>query len=305
MYDLAIIGGGPAGLTSGIYAGRSNLRTVVIDKGFPGGQMQLSSLEVDNYPGFNHTTGQELSDAMYQHMLRFGAEWLQAEVESLQLEGEVKTINLVGQDPIKTKAVIIASGAQPAKLKVPGELELTGHGVSYCATCDGAFFRDKEVIVVGGGDTAIEEAIFLTRFASSVKIVHRRDKLRAQPLLQERVFAHEKMDIIWDSVVEEIIGENRVTQVKLKNVKTGTTQSLDVDGVFIYIGYDPNTRYLADTGIVNERGYIDTDATSMETSIPGVFAAGDVREGSRRQIVTATSDGAIAAMSVYHYLESL
>ncbi|NLM70249.1 MAG: thioredoxin-disulfide reductase [Firmicutes bacterium] len=303
MYDLAILGGGPSGLTAGMYAGRANLKTIVVDKGLPGGQMQ-NTLEIENYPGYKSITGPQLSELYYEHMLEFGAEWRQAEVVDVDLAGSVKKIILAGGETITAKALIIATGTQPKKLNVPGERELAGRGVSYCATCDGAFFRNKHVIVVGGGDSAVEEGIFLTRFAAQVTIVHRRDQLRAAPILQQRAFANDKIRFVWDTIVEEIVGENRVTQVKLKNMKTGEVSHLDADGVFIYIGYLPNTGFLQATGLLNANGYIDTDGT-MATKIPGVFAAGDVRETYLRQIVTAAGDGAVAAMSAYHYLETL
>lgn len=303
MYDLAILGGGPSGLTAGMYAGRANLKTIVVDKGLPGGQMQ-NTLEIENYPGYKSITGPQLSELYYEHMLEFGAEWKQAEVVDVDLASSVKKIILAGGETITAKALIIATGTQPKKLNVPGERELAGRGVSYCATCDGAFFRNKHVIVVGGGDSAVEEGIFLTRFAAQVTIVHRRDQLRAAPILQQRAFANDKIRFVWDTIVEEIVGENRVTQVKLKNMKTGEVSHLDADGVFIYIGYLPNTGFLQATGLLNANGYIDTDGT-MATKIPGVFAAGDVRETYLRQIVTAAGDGAVAAMSAYHYLETL
>ena len=303
MYDLAILGGGPSGLTAGMYAGRANLKTIVVYKWLPGGQMQ-NTLEIENYPGYKSITGPQLSELYYEHMLEFGAEWRQAEVVDVDLAGSVKKIILAGGETITAKALIIATGTQPKKLNVPGERELAGRGVSYCATCDGAFFRNKHVIVVGGGDSAVEEGIFLTRFAAQVTIVHRRDQLRAAPILQQRAFANDKIRFVWDTIVEEIVGENRVTQVKLKNMKTGEVSHLDADGVFIYIGYLPNTGFLQATGLLNANGYIDTDGT-MATKIPGVFAAGDVRETYLRQIVTAAGDGAVAAMSAYHYLETL
>ena len=276
---------------------------MVIDKGLPGGQMQ-NTLEIENYPGYRQITGTELSDQMYQHMLDFGAEWKQAQVAGVELNESIKKITLDNGDVVEGKAVIIATGAQPRYLNVPGEKEYAGRGVSYCATCDGAFFRNRKVVVVGGGDSAVEEGIFLTRYADSVSIVHRRDELRAQPILQKRAFANEKISFIWDSVVTEIQGDMKVNQVIIQNVKTGETQALEADGVFVYIGYTPNTSFLGDIPILNEAGHIITDA-KMATAIPGVFAAGDIRETNLRQIVTAASDGAIAAMASYHYLESL
>ena len=303
MYDLAVVGGGPGGLTAGMYAGRARLKTIVIDKGLYGGQMQ-NTLEIENYPGHRMVTGPQLSELMFEHMQGFGAEWKQAEVIGVELDQQVKSLALSDGTAIQAKAVIIATGAQPRKLGVPGEMEFAGRGVSYCATCDGAFFRNKEVVVVGGGDSAVEEGVFLTRCASRVTIVHRRDQFRAQPILQERAFANPKIRVIWDTVVEEIVGDAKVSKVMVRNVKSNTVSQLPADGVFIYIGYLPNTEFLKSTGLLNADGYIATDA-AMATSIPGVFAAGDVREAALRQIVTAAGDGAVAAMSAYHYLESL
>lgn len=303
MYDLIIIGGGPAGLSAGMYAGRANLKTLVIDKGLPGGQMQ-NTLEVENYPGFKQITGPELSEHMHEHMLTFGAEFKQAEVEKVSLDRQIKKIFLVGEAPIQGKAIMIASGAQPRYLNVAGERQFSGRGVSYCATCDGAFFRNKKVVVVGGGDSAVEEGLFLTRYAQSVTIIHRRAALRAQPILQERAFANEKISFIWNSIVSEIKGEQKVTSVMVSDVSSKHTQEIDTDGVFIYVGFTPNTEYLKDSPVLNAGGYIETDM-NMATTISGVFAVGDVRETNLRQIVTAASDGAIAAMASYHYLETL
>lgn len=303
MYDLIVIGGGPGGLSAGLYAGRANLKTLVIEKGLPGGQMQ-NTLEIENYIGFKHITGPELSGLMHDHMLEFGAEWKQAEVINLEVKDDIKVVKLADGESLTAKTVIIANGAQPRKLNIPGEKELSGRGVSYCATCDGAFFREKHVIVVGGGDSAVEEGIFLTRHAAKVTIIHRRDQLRATPILQKRAFANNKVNFIWDSVVDEIIGDNKVAQVKARNVKTEKVEMLDADGVFIYVGYLPNTSYLKNTGLLNEQGYLETDA-NMKTNVPGIFAAGDTRKTDLRQIVTAASDGAIAAMAAYHYLENL
>lgn len=302
MYDIVIIGGGPGGLTAGIYAGRARLKTIVVDKGLYGGQMQ-NTLEVENYPGWKTITGPQLAEQMYEHMLEFGTEWKQAEVIGVDFTGRVKTLELSDGSTLQARVVIIATGAQPRKLNVPGEKEFAGRGVSYCATCDGAFFRNREVVVVGGGDSAVEEGVFLTRFASQVTIVHRRDQFRAQPILQERAFANPKIKVVWDTVVEAIAGDSRVSKVVVRNVRTGLVSELKADGVFIYVGYLPNTEFLRDTGLLNAAGYIETDA-KMSTKIPGVFAAGDVRDTALRQIVTAAGDGALAAMSAYHYLES-
>ncbi len=303
MYDLIIIGGGPAGLSAGMYAGRASLKTLVIDKGLMGGQMQ-NTLEVENYPGIPQITGPELSEQMYQHMLAFGAEFKQAEIASVALTSDIKVVHLANKETLQSKAIIIASGAQPRYLGVPGEKEFAGRGVSYCATCDGAFFRGKNVVVVGGGDSAVEEGLFLTRYAESVTIIHRRESLRAQPILQERAFAHEKITFIWNTTVTEILGEQKVTAVSLQDVTSNTSKQLRADGIFIYVGFTPNTSYLKDSGLLDKGGYVVTNQ-NMQTEQRGVFAAGDVRATNLRQIVTAASDGAVAAMASYHYLDSL
>ena len=302
MYDLAIIGGGPAGLAAGLYGARANLKTIVIEKGLYGGQMQ-NTLEIENYPGFKNVGGPDLSDHMYNQALAVGCEWKMGEVTRVSLEGQPKIVE-VGGTEIQARSVIIASGAQPRRLGVQGEHELAGRGVSYCATCDGAFYEDLDVIVVGGGDSAVEEGIFLTRYANSVTVIHRRDVLRAQAILQERAFANPKMKFVYNSEVQEIQGENRVTGVLVRNNQDGSTQVIPGSGVFIYVGFFPNSDYLKGTGILDEWGYVVT-GPDMKTSIPGVFAAGDVRTTPLRQIVSAASDGAIAAMQAYHYLETL
>lgn len=302
MYDLAIIGGGPAGLSAGLYGARANLKTVVIERGLPGGQMQ-NTLEIENYPGVGRVEGPELSDQMHQQALAVGVEWKTGEVSAVELEGQPKTIK-VGSEVIKARSVIIASGAQPRYLEVPGEKELAGRGVSYCATCDGAFYTDLDVVVVGGGDSAVEEGIFLTNYVNSVTIIHRRDELRAQAILQERAFKNDKIKFIWDSVVEKIEGEQKVSGVLIRNVKDDSTKVVPCSGVFIYIGFYPNSEYLKGSPILDGEGYVIA-GPDMATTIPGVFAAGDVRTTPLRQIVSAAGDGAIAAMEAYHYLENL
>ncbi len=302
MYDVAIIGGGPAGLTAGLYAARSNLKTVIIERGLPGGQMQ-NTLDIENYPGFKHILGPDLSAHMHQQTVELGVEWKTAEVTGVKLTGQPKVLEM-GSDEIQAKSVIIASGALPKYLEVPGEKDLQGKGVSYCATCDGAFFRGKKVFVVGGGDSAIEEGMFLTKYAETVTVLVRRNVLKAQPYLQERAFKNPKMKFMWNTVVEEILGDSKVTGVRVRNVENDTTAVLEGDGVFVYIGFYPNSKFLEGTGILNEQGYVITDAR-MATAIPGVFAAGDVRETPMRQIITAASDGAVAAMSAFQYIESL
>ncbi|NLL43779.1 MAG: thioredoxin-disulfide reductase [Firmicutes bacterium] len=302
MYDVAIIGGGPAGLSAGIYAARANLKTVIIERGLYGGQMQ-NTLDIENYPGFENIEGPELSERLYKQALQVGVEWKYGNVQSISLEGQTKVVKLE-DGTVEARSVIIASGASPRPLGVPGEAEFTGRGVSYCATCDGALYRGAEVIVIGGGDSAIKEAILLTRFASKVTVIHRRDALRATGILQNRAFANEKITFMWDTVVDKIEGDGRVTGVLARNVKDGSTQVVEAKGVFIYVGVDPVTDFLTGSEILDEWGYILTDEF-MATAVPGVYAAGDVRAASLRQIVSAAADGAEAAMKVYEYLETL
>ncbi len=301
LYEIVIIGGGPAGLTAGIYGSRSKRDTLIIEKLLPGGQVGLTDL-VENYPGFpDGIDGPDLVKRMEEQAKKFGTEILTDEIIDISLTGDVKEI--VGRNGVyKAKTVIIASGAEPRKLGVPGEKEFTGKGVSYCATCDGAFFEGQEIAVVGGGDTAVQEAIYLTQFAKKVTIIHRRDKLRASKILQERAFKNEKIEFLWDSIVTEIIGDKRVEKIKVKNVKTKEESIIEKNGIFIYIGLVPNTDYLKGKIKLSEDGYIITDE-NMKTDIEGVYAAGDIRKKSLRQIVTAVADGAQAAMSAVEYLE--
>lgn len=301
--DLVIIGGGPAGLTAGLYAARALLKTKLIEKLSPGGQV-LNTDWVENYPGFPEgVSGFELVDRMRDQALRFGLTVENGEVVSLNKEGDLIRINLASGSEI-AKAVIITTGAEPVKLGIPGEAELIGKGVSYCATCDGPFFRDEEVVVVGGGDTAVEEAIFLTRFASKIHLCHRRDELRATGILKERVHKEEKIEIHWSTVATSIeAGENnQVNGVMLKDLKTGKEVSQPATGVFMFVGNQPITSYLKDFLDLSERGYIITDQ-EMATSVPGVWAAGDVRFKKLRQIATAVGEGASAAFSAEKYIE--
>ncbi|MFV9510612.1 thioredoxin-disulfide reductase [Tepidibacillus sp. LV47] len=302
MYDVVIIGAGPAGMTAAVYASRANLKTVMIERGIPGGQM-VNTEEIENYPGYDSILGPELANKMLDHAKKFGTEYAYGDVKEI-VDGTPYKIVKTGNGDYKAKAVIIATGAKPRLLGVPGEKELAGRGVSYCAVCDGAFFKGKELVVVGGGDSAVEEAVFLTKYASKVTIIHRRDQLRAQKILQDRAFKNEKIEFIWNTTVEEILGENRVEGVRIKNKVTGEIKDLPVQGVFIYVGMDPMTEPFQNLGITNEAGYILTNE-NMETKISGIFAAGDVREKQLRQVVTATGDGSIAAMAAQHYIESL
>lgn len=303
IYDVAILGAGPAGMTAAVYTSRANLSTIMIERGVPGGQM-VNTNEVENYPGFASILGPDLSNKMFEHAKKFGAEYAFGDVKRLIDGDEYKTI-VTGNKEYKARSVIIATGAEHKKLGIPGEEEYSGRGVSYCAVCDGAFFKDRELVVVGGGDSAVEEGIFLTRFAKKVTIVHRRDQLRAQKILQERAFANEKIDFIWSHTVKEIHGKDgKVNSVILVSTKDGTEREFKTDGVFIYIGLVPLTKPFEHLGITNEDGWIITDE-EMRTKIPGIFAAGDVRAKSLRQIVTATGDGSIAAQSAQEYVEEL
>ncbi|MCF6094575.1 thioredoxin-disulfide reductase [Microaerobacter geothermalis] len=302
IYDVIIAGAGPAGMTAAVYTSRANLSTLMIERGIPGGQM-ANTEEVENYPGFDHILGPDLSNKMFEHAKKFGAEYAYGDIKKVVDGEEYKTV-ITSNKEYKGKSVIVATGAEHRKLGVPGEKELSGRGVSYCAVCDGAFFKGKELVVVGGGDSAVEEAVYLTRFATKVTIIHRRDELRAQKILQKRAMENEKIDFIWNHVVKEIKGENKVEAVVIEDVKTGEQREFSCDGVFIYVGMDPLSEAVKDLGITNEAGYILTD-DQMKTKVEGIFAAGDVREKLLRQIVTATGDGSIAAQSAQHYVESL
>ncbi|QDQ00062.1 thioredoxin-disulfide reductase [Lysinibacillus fusiformis] len=303
IYDVVIIGAGPAGMTAAVYTSRANLSTLMIERGIPGGQM-ANTEEVENYPGFDTILGPELSTKMFEHAKKFGAEYAYGDVTEIINGEEYKTIKS-GAKEYKTRAIILSTGAEYKKMGVPGEKELGGRGVSYCAVCDGAFFKQKNLVVVGGGDSAVEEGVYLTRFADKVTIVHRRDKLRAQKILQDRAFANEKIDFIWNATVKEINeADGKVGSVTLQSTIDGTESEFVADGVFVYIGMLPLTKPFGALGILNDAGYIVTN-DNMETTVPGIFAAGDVREKSLRQIVTATGDGSIAAQAVQHYVEEL
>lgn len=303
IYDVIIIGAGPAGMTAAVYASRSDLKTLMIERGVPGGQM-VNTEEVENYPGYESILGPELSNKMFEHAKKFGAEYAYGDIKGIDTDGDYKIVE-AGTKAYKALAVIIATGAQYKKLGVKGENELGGRGVSYCAVCDGAFFKGKDLVVVGGGDSAVEEGNYLTRFANKVTIVHRRDQLRAQKILQDRAFKNEKIDFIWNHTVKEIHEENgKVGSVTLVSTVDGSEKPFKTDGVFIYIGMVPLTKPFENLGITNEAGYIVTNE-EMETKIPGIFAAGDVREKTLRQIVTATGDGSIAAQNAQHYVEEL
>ena len=299
MYDTIIIGAGPAGMTAALYAARSNLKVALIEGGLPGGQMNNTS-DIENYPGYANISGPELAEKMFEPLENLGVEHLYGLVENIEDHGDVKKV-ITDDEEFETRTVIVATGSKHRLLGVPGEEELNSRGVSYCAVCDGAFFRDQDLLVVGGGDSAVEEAIFLTQFAKSVTIVHRRDELRAQKVLQDRAFANEKINFIWDSVVKEIKGENRVESVVIENVKTNQVTEHAFGGVFIYVGLDPVSDFTKDLQIQDESGWIVTD-DHMKTSVAGVFAVGDVRQKDLRQVTTAVGDGAIAGQETYKYI---
>lgn len=300
--DVLVIGAGPGGLTAALYASRANLSTIILDKGAPGGEV-LNTSEVENYPGFSLISGPELAEHMFNSATRFGARYEYGDVTHIE-PGQGSHQVHTSQTIYEAKAVIIATGAHHRHLNVPGEEELAGQGVSYCAVCDGFFFKDRELFVVGGGDSAVEEGTYLTQFAKKVTIVHRRDELRAQQVLQNRAFNNDKVEFIWDSTVESINGENQVESVTIKNVKTGETYEKPTDGVFIYIGILPNSDLVKDLGVTDEEGWIITD-NKMSTKIPGIYAVGDVRQTPLRQISTAVGDGSLAGHFAYDYIQSL
>lgn len=303
MYDTIIIGSGPAGMTAALYVARSNLKVALLERGIYGGQMQ-NTADIENYPGYANISGPELAEKMYEPLEKFGVEHVFGQVVRVESAGLVKKV-ITEDNTFEAKTIILAMGAQHRLLGVPGEAEYNSRGVSYCAVCDGAFFRDQDLLVVGGGDSAVEEAIFLTRFAKTVTIVHRRDELRAQKVIQDRAFANEKINFIWDSVVEEIKGDERKVQsVVIKNVKSGEVEEKAFGGVFIYVGLDPMSEAVADLGVTDEQGWVVTNEL-METSQAGIFAVGDLRQKHLRQVTTAVGDGAIAGQGVYQYLTEL
>jgi thioredoxin reductase (NADPH) len=299
VYDIIIIGAGPAGLAAGLYAARARRKTLIFERKVTGGQIALTA-DVENYPGFESINGFDLADAMHKQAEKYGMQTVFAHVTAVDQEGAVHVVRS-NEGDYRAKAVIVTGGADYNKLGVPGEERLTGFGVSYCATCDGAFFRDKPVAVVGGGDAAMDEGLFLTRFVSKVTVLHRRDKLRASAILQERAFASPRMEFAWNTVVDEIIGDGHVTGVRVRDVVTGAQRTLDVDAVFIFIGLTPNTDYLRDKVRMDGGGHVFVNEW-METEIPGLYAAGDVRANSARQVVTAAGDGATAAIRADQYI---
>ncbi|MDZ7582496.1 MAG: thioredoxin-disulfide reductase [Deltaproteobacteria bacterium] len=303
IYDLVIIGGGPGGLSAGIYAMRAALKSVLIEKGLPGGQVAMSA-EVENYPSYEHIGGSELSEKFAQHAKSYGLEMITREVKALLPGLDYHRVQLDNGDVLKTHAVILATGGSPRKLNIPGEDEYYGKGVSYCAVCDGFFFRNKTVVVIGGGDTAAEEGLYLAKLCRQVYLVHRRDQLRAGMILQQRVEAECKMDVIWNTVVTAIKADaGGVTAVELKDVNSGQTRELATEGAFIFIGFEPNNQLVPAGTKMNADGYVVTD-DKCETNTPGIYVVGDLREKYARQIVIAAADGATAALAAAHYVEA-
>ncbi|MBZ5981244.1 thioredoxin-disulfide reductase [Leuconostoc gasicomitatum] len=303
QYDVVIIGAGPAGMTAATYASRANLSVLMLDRGIYGGQMN-NTAEVENYPGFDSILGPDLSEKMYASSTRFGAEYGFGTVENIEIDGHNKIIN-TDMGRYIAKAIIIATGSEHVHLGADGEEAYQGRGVSYCAVCDGAFFRDEDVVIVGGGDSAIEEGLYLTNIAKSVTVLHRRDSLRAQKIIQERAFANDKMSFRWHTEVIEITGDSdKVTGVRVINNQTHEVSQINTSGVFVYVGLKPNTQGFENLDITNDDGWVITDE-QMRTGIPGVFAVGDVRAKELRQITTAVGDGSIAGQGVYDYISAL
>lgn len=302
QYQLIIVGGGPAGLTAGLYAARGRLKVLLIEKGATGGQVLVTDW-VDNYPGYvEGVSGFDLMDRMTAHADRFGLEKKFATIASMDLAGDVKTVTLDSGEQLTAKTVILCTGAKPRKLDIPGEYELAGRGVSYCATCDGPFYRNQEIAVVGGGNTAIQDALHLTKFAAKVTVIHRRGELRATKILQEKAFCNQKIDFLWNTQVKEIRGGKSGVEELLLGHHNGDESTLKVTGIFVLIGITPNKDILPlDQLQTDENGFVVTDG-EMETNIPGVFAAGDIRSKRSRQIINAAGEGAVAELSAEHYL---
>jgi len=302
-YDVVIIGAGPGGLTAALYASRANLSVMILDRGIYGGQMN-NTAAIENYPGFDSILGPDLSEKMYKSSTQFGADFGYGAVESVEDKGNVKIIHTDDGD-YETKALIIATGSQYKKIGITGENELSGRGVSYCAVCDGAFFKGQDVAVIGGGDSAVEEGIYLTQLAKSVTIIHRRDQLRAQKILQDRAFKNDKIKFVWNADVKEIMSDDdKVAGVRYVDKKTGEEHVVPAKGAFIYVGIQPMTEPFKSLGVLDENGWINTNE-HMETKIPGIFAVGDVRKKDLRQITTAVGEGGTAGQQAYNYISEL
>ena len=303
-YDIVVVGAGPGGLCAGLYGARARRKTICLEKYLPGGQI-ANTEEVEDYIGFDLISGAELAMKMAEHAKKFGLEIESEEVQEVYVDGDDRVVTCASGKIFRARAVILSTGGSPVKLGVPGESEYTGKGVSYCAICDGAFFKDQVIAVVGGGDAAVEEGTFLTKFGAKVDIIHRRDELRAQKIIQKRAFDNPKIEFIWDTVVESINGDDKqVRSLSLKNVKTGQTSTLEVGACFPFLGFRPNSNITREELEKDEGGYIITD-TKMETSTPGIFACGDVRAQLVRQITNAVGDGTTAAVAAEKYIEQL
>ena len=303
LYDLIIIGGGPGGLTAGIYAMRAALKTLLVEKGVHGGQLNNTDI-VENWPGIKKITGAELAIQLSQHATAYGLEIVNREVVAIEPGLEYHTVKLDNGETLKTHAIILGTGGSPKKLNIPGEAEYYGKGVSYCAVCDGFFFKDKTVVIVGGGDSALEEALYLAKITKKVYIAHRRDAFRAGMILQKRVQKTHKIEVLWNTVLTSIkANEGGVNGVELQDTQTGEQRELATDGVFIFIGFEPNNKLVPAGTKINANGYVCTDE-KCETNIPGLFAIGDLKEKYAKQIVTAAGDGCTAALAAAHYVES-
>ncbi|MDQ0260742.1 thioredoxin-disulfide reductase [Sinomonas atrocyanea] len=301
--DVIVVGSGPAGYTAGIYTARANLNPLIFAGSVTAGGELMNTTEVENFPGFPEgIQGPELMDKFEQQASKFGAQIEFEDVESLELEGDIKTVTLSGGESYRARTVIIATGSAYRELGLPNEKRLSGHGVSWCATCDGFFFKDQDIAVIGGGDSAMEEALFLTKFARSVTVVHRRDSLRASKIMADRALAHEKITFVWNSEVADVVGGDKVTGLKLRNLVDGSESEIAVTGVFVAIGNDPRTSLVKDVLELTPEGTIAVEGRSSKTSIPGVFAAGDVVDPTYRQAITAAGSGCVAALDVEHYL---
>ncbi|MFQ6155745.1 thioredoxin-disulfide reductase [Micrococcus luteus] len=301
--DVIVVGSGPAGYTAGIYTARANLNPLIFAGSVTAGGELMNTTEVENFPGFPEgVQGPELMDKFEQQASKFGAQIEFEDVESLDLQGEVKTVTLASGESYRARTVIIATGSAYRELGLPNEKRLSGHGVSWCATCDGFFFKDQDIAVIGGGDSAMEEALFLTKFARSVTVVHRRDSLRASKIMADRALAHEKITFVWNSEVADVVGGDKVTGLRVRSTVDGTESEIAVTGVFVAIGNDPRTSLVKDVLELTPEGTIAVEGRSSKTSIPGVFAAGDVVDPTYRQAITAAGSGCVAALDVEHYL---
>ena len=304
--DVIIVGSGPAGYTAAVYTARANLKPLLLAGSVTAGGELMNTTDVENYPGFPEgIMGPDLMENFEKQAARFGTEIQFEDVTALQLEGDVKTVTIATGETFKARAIILSTGSAYRELGLPNEKRLSGHGVSWCATCDGFFFKDQDIAVIGGGDSAMEEALFLTKFAKSVTVVHRRDSLKASKIMADRALAHEKISFIWNSTVDDVIGENKVTGLKIKNLLDGSISDLAVTGVFVAIGNDPRTELVKDALEITPAGTIAVEGRSSKTSISGVFAAGDVVDPTYRQAITASGSGCVAAIDVEHYLADL